>query len=123
MVENRRFPPPWTVDRPHPDSFVVKDGNGIVVATVHCRDVVVWTLKTHVRRSAEDRQGDLAHHRVHDEWKGFYVRGPGNYRWKAARPFHVALEDSYIRANYDVISELCRLNGMPFNATGEKIRG
>lgn len=34
----RRFPPPWTVDRSHPDSFVVKDRNGIVVATVHCRD-------------------------------------------------------------------------------------
>lgn len=34
----RRFPPPGTVDRPHPDSFVGKDGNGIVVATVHCRD-------------------------------------------------------------------------------------
>jgi hypothetical protein len=38
VAETRRFPPPWTVDRPHPDSFVVKDANGLVVATVHCRD-------------------------------------------------------------------------------------
>ena len=33
--------------------------------------------------------------------RGFYSRGSGNYRWKPARQYHVALEDSYIRANYD----------------------
>jgi hypothetical protein len=32
------------------------------------------------------------------------------------------LEDSYIRANYGEINELCKLNGIPFNATGEKIQ-
>jgi len=41
----------------------------------------------------------------------------------AARPFHVAVEDSYIRMNCDTISELCKLNGISFNATGETIRG
>ena len=25
MAENRRFPPPWTVERSHADAFVVKD--------------------------------------------------------------------------------------------------
>ena len=25
---SRRFPPPWAVDRPHPNSFVVKDALG-----------------------------------------------------------------------------------------------
>jgi hypothetical protein len=25
-------------------------------------------------------------------------------------------EDTYIRANYNTISELCQLNGIPFNA-------
>src|SRR5260370_27094981 len=29
------FPPPWSVDRPYPDSFVLKCPNGVVVATVH----------------------------------------------------------------------------------------
>jgi hypothetical protein len=33
------------------------------------------------------------------------------------------LEDSYIRTNYDEIGELCKLNSIPFNATGERIRG
>jgi hypothetical protein len=35
----------------------------------------------------------------------------------AARPLHVAVEDSYIRMNCDPIS------GISFNATGETIRG
>jgi hypothetical protein len=38
MAENRRFPPPWTVVRPHEGAFAVKDANSLVVATVHCRD-------------------------------------------------------------------------------------
>jgi hypothetical protein len=33
------------------------------------------------------------------------------------------LEDSYLRANYDGISSLCKLNCIPFDPTGEKIRG
>jgi hypothetical protein len=31
--------------------------------------------------------------------RGFYARGPDSYRWSMARPFHVAFEDSYVRAN------------------------
>jgi hypothetical protein len=39
------LPAAWTVDRPPPDSFVVKDANGLVVATVHCRDdLQKWTF-------------------------------------------------------------------------------
>jgi hypothetical protein len=45
--------------------------------------------------------------------RGFYSRGPGNYRWKAARPYHVALEDGYIRAHWHVITELCKDAGHP----------
>src|ERR1700761_6358395 len=33
--------------------------------------------------------------------RGFFVRGPGSYRWSMARPFHVAFKDSYIRTNWD----------------------
>jgi hypothetical protein len=53
--------------------------------------------------------------------KGFYARGAGNYRWRTARPFHVAVEDSYIRAHWDGINALCKFNDFPFDATGEKI--
>ena len=44
--------------------------------------------------------------------QGFYARGPGNYRWSMARPFHVALEDSYVRANWDDINAICKFNGI-----------
>lgn len=30
--------PPWTVERSHEDAFTVKGANGLVLATVHCRD-------------------------------------------------------------------------------------
>jgi len=53
---------------------------------------------------------------------GFYSRGGGHDRWKPSRPYHVALEDSYIRAHWDEINVLCKLNGIPFNATGEKVQ-
>lgn len=45
-----------------------------------------------------------------------------SYRYKPARPYHVAFEDSYIRAQWDGINALCRFNGVSIDATGEKIR-
>jgi hypothetical protein len=120
------FPPPWSVDRPHPDSFVVKDANGIVVATVHCRDdLQKWSFGHSKLTSDEARKIAKAIGRIPEFMmglRGFYARGPGNYRWSMARPFHVAFEDSYVRANWDGINSLCRFNGIPFDATGEKIR-
>src|SRR5258707_9789748 len=52
--------------------------------------------------------------------QGFYSRG-GGLRWRADRPYHVALEDRYIREHWDEIDALCKLNSLPFNATGEVI--
>jgi hypothetical protein len=52
--------------------------------------------------------------------QGFYARG-GGPRWRADRPYHVALEDRYIREHWDEIDALCKLNSLPFNATGEVI--
>jgi hypothetical protein len=54
--------------------------------------------------------------------RGFYSRGGGHARWSAARPYHVALEDSYVRAYWDFINATCKLNGIPFKPTGEQIR-
>lgn len=52
--------------------------------------------------------------------QGFYPRG-GGPRCLADRPYHVALEDRYIREHWDEINALCRLNSLPLNATGEAI--
>jgi len=38
----------------------------------------------------------------------FYARG-GGPRWRADRPYHVALEDRYIREHWDEIDALCKL--------------
>ncbi|WP_249156067.1 hypothetical protein [Bradyrhizobium japonicum] len=53
--------------------------------------------------------------------QGFYPHGDGP-RWRADRPYHVALEDRYIREHWDEIYALCKLNSLPFNATGEVIK-
>jgi hypothetical protein len=41
---------------------------------------------------------------------------------RADRPYHVALEDTYIRAHWDEIYTLCKVNSLPFNSTGEVIQ-
>src|SRR5689334_10548390 len=46
------------------------------------------------------------------------VKGP---RWRADRPYHVTVEDRYIREHWDEIHALCKLNSLPFNATGKVI--
>ena len=126
MANERRFPPPWTVERTTPDVFEVKDANGQKLAAVYCRDdLQKWSFGHSQLTSEEARKIAAAIARIPEfmmQRKGFYSRGTGAYRWKASRPYHVALEDSYIRAHYDTISELCKLNGIPFNATGEKIQ-
>jgi hypothetical protein len=50
-----------------------------------------------------------------------YPRGSGP-RWRADRPYHVALEDTYIRAHWDEIYTLWQVNSLPFNSTGEIIQ-
>jgi hypothetical protein len=42
--------------------------------------------------------------------RGFISRGPGSYRYKPARPYHVAFADSYMREAQEKIS--ARMLGM-----------
>jgi hypothetical protein len=72
-------------------------------------------------RSASDRARHHAPAGIPHAASRIYPRGGGE-RWKPGRPYHVALEDSYIRAHWDEIDALCKLNSIPFNASGEKIR-
>jgi hypothetical protein len=79
---------------------VVKDANGIVVATVRCRDDLQKWSFGHKLTSEEARKIAKAISRIREFMmgrRGFYARGPGNYRWSMARPFHVGFEDGYIR--------------------------
>jgi hypothetical protein len=56
-----------------------------------------------------------------DAADSFEQRGEAG-RWKPSRPYHVALEDGYVRAHWDEIDALCKLNNIPFDRTGESIR-
>jgi hypothetical protein len=125
--QKRRFPPPWRVERAGSDCFEIRDANGFKVASVNCRDdLQKWSFGHSHLTSDEARRIANAIARLPEllmQRRGFHPRGGGHDRWKPSRPYHVALEDSYIRAHWDEIDALCKLNSIPFNATGEKIRG
>jgi hypothetical protein len=122
----RRFPPPWRVEQAGADCYEIRDANGFGLATVHCRDdLQKWSFSHSHLTSDEARRIANAIARLPEllmQRRDFYSRGGGHDRWKPDRPYHVALEDSYVRARWDEINALCKLNGIPFNATGEKIR-
>jgi hypothetical protein len=126
MAEFRRFPAPWTVERPSEDAFVIKDANGITVAYVYSRDDLQrWSFGHDKLTSDEARRIAMAIARIPEfmmQRRGFYSRGGGDKRWKPSRPYHVALEDGGVRKNWDEINALCKHNGIPFDPTGEIIR-
>jgi hypothetical protein len=121
----RRFPPPWPVEKTE-SSFIVRDANGVRLAVIDYWDGLGrWTYAGKHLSQDEARRIANAIARLPEflmQRHGFHPRG-GGARWQRERPYHVALEDSYIRAHWDEIDALCKLNHIPFNATGEKISG
>jgi hypothetical protein len=54
--------------------------------------------------------------------KDFHQRGGGEYWWKGSRPYHVALEDNYVRAHWGFIDAVCKMNSLWFDGIGERIQ-
>jgi len=125
MESSRRFKPPWTLVRENSECYVVKDANGVTLAWLYCRDDAQrYSFGVSKLSSDEARRIGKAIARIPEflmPRQGFYPRG-GGPRWRADRPYHVALEDRYIREHWDEIYALCRLNSLPFNGTGEVIQ-
>ncbi len=123
--QKRRFPPPWRVERIENDRFEVMDANGLRLASVAFRlDLKRWSFGSSHLSEDEARRIASAIGRLPEflmQRRGFYPRG-GGPRWKASRPYHVAIEDVYLREHWGEIDALCRQNGIPFNATGEVIQ-
>jgi len=125
MESTRRFKPPWTLIRENSECYVVRDANGVTVAWLYCRDDSQrYSVGTSKLTSEEARRIGKAISRIPEfmtQRQGFHQRG-GGPRWRADRPYHVALEDTYIRAHWAEIDALCRVNSLPFNSTGETIQ-
>jgi hypothetical protein len=125
MESSRHFKPPWTLVRENSECYVVKDANGVTLAWLYCRDDAQrYSFGVGKLSSDEARRIGKAIARIPEflmPRQGFYPRG-GGLRFRADRPYHVALEDRYIREHWDEIYALCRLNSLPFNATGEVIQ-
>ncbi|WP_347335961.1 thermonuclease family protein [Bradyrhizobium murdochi] len=103
---------------------MVKDANGVTLAWLYCHDDTQrYSFGVSKLSSDEARRIGKAIARIPEFMmprQGFYPRG-GGPRWREDRPYHVALEDRYIREHWDEINALCRLNSLPLNATGEVI--
>jgi hypothetical protein len=121
----RRFKPPWTLIRQNSECYIVQDANGVTVAWLYCRDDSQrYSFGASKLTSEEARRIGKAISRIPEfmtQRQGFHPRG-GGPRWRADRPYHVALEDTYVRANWGEINALCKLNSLPFNSTGETIQ-
>lgn len=125
--QNRRFPAPWPVQRTQ-HGYVVTDANGVVLASIYCRDDLHASKFDDYNKhltSDEARRIAKAIARLPElliKRRGFESRGRGDWRWKASRPYHVALDDLYVRSRWDEIDTLCKFNRIPFDPTGEKIQ-
>jgi hypothetical protein len=93
--------PPWSLIRQNSECYVVRDANGVTVAWLFCRDDSQrYSVGASKLTSEEARRIGKAISRIPEfmmQRRGFYPRG-GGPRWRPDRPYHVALEDSYIRA-------------------------
>src|SRR5262249_34936539 len=100
MESSRRFKPPWTLVRENSECYVVRDANGVTLAWLYCRDDAQrYSFGVSKLSSDEARRIGQAIARIPEflmPRQGFYSRG-GGPRWRADRPYHVALEDRYIR--------------------------
>lgn len=120
------LPPPWKVEEENSETLVVTDVNGVKVAWIYHREAgsryYLGTLGLSLDEACRIASATARLPELLMQRRGFFPRGPGDYRWKLNRPYHVALEDTYLRSHWGEIDAMCRLNSLPFNPTGEKIR-
>jgi hypothetical protein len=99
----------------------------VTLAAIYCRDDLhrtQWADYANHLTSDEARRIAKAIARIPEFMipaRGFYSREGGDKRWKPTRPYHVALQDRYVRENWDRINALCAYNSIPFDPTGERI--
>ena len=111
MESSRRFKPPWTLVRENSECYVVKDANGVTLAWLYCRDDAQrYSFGVGKLSSDEARRIGKAIARIPEFMmprQGFYPRG-GGPRWRADRPYHVALEDRLSHRDEEFAIEIGR---------------
>jgi hypothetical protein len=120
MESTRRFKPPWILIRENSERYVVRDANGVTVAWLFCRDDSQrYSVGASKLTSEEARRIGKAIARIPEfmmQRQGFYPRG-GGPRWRADRPYHVALEETAPTGTRST-----RFARSTVNSTGETIQ-
>ena len=121
----RRFPPPWRVVRTQ-HGFIVSDANEVQIAAIYCRDDMhAAQFDNYLKHLTSDEARRIANAvarlpELLPPRQEFHQRG--NFgRWRASHPYHVALADMYVRGNWEFIEATCKLNGLPYRSTGERL--
>jgi hypothetical protein len=122
----RRFPAPWQVHRSGEGPFVISDAKGVPLAYVPCREDLKDVIYAYNHLTSDEaRRIANAISRLPEfmlQRKDFHQRGSGEYQWRKSRPYHVALDDSYVHAHWGFIDAVCKMNSIPFDATGERVK-
>src|SRR6185437_5139174 len=124
MESSRRFPPPWTLIRENSERYIVQDANGVTVAWLFCRDGSCrYSFGAPTLTADEARRIGQAIARIPEllmPRKGFHPCG-GGPRWRTAARI-TSRSRTIFCARTGSRSTRCKLNSLPFNATGETIR-
>lgn len=119
----RRFPAPWSAYRESADCFSVRDASGFQLLRIYCRDDLQKYTHGHTHLNSEEARRIACAIAMIPELMmpaEFAPRGQG-VRWNPHRPFHVAVEDMFVRAKWSWMEAMCRFNEVPMRPTGEKI--
>lgn len=97
----------------------------MALAAIYCRDdLQQWSFGHEHLTSDEARRIANAIARIPAfmiRAPGFYSREGGDKRWIPSHPYHVALQDWYVRENWDRITAICAYKDVPFDPTGQKL--
>jgi hypothetical protein len=103
--------------------FVVSEAKGVALAYVHCRDDLQGIDFAHNHLTSEEARrianGIARLPELMMQRKDFNQRGKRT--WKKSRPYHVALEDVTFARIGGSSMRSAKMNGIPFDGTGERI--
>ena len=106
----------------------MRDANGIRLAHIYARDDLHQSqFGQHLEHLTTDEARRIANGiarlpELMMRYPGFCSRDGGDFRWKRSHPYNVAFADRYVCEHSFFIDAVCKLNDLPFDPTGQRIK-